>query len=523
MKRKLKKTLRVVFSVAFLRTAYVFLSLAIQIGIILVALWALDEYFVYFYIGSAVLGLILALKIVNDKSNPAYKMAWVTLILFQPVFGTMIYLLFGSGYKTEKIKRNLRRADEKIQNSLSENDELIEEVKACSPSAAKQMRYLAETVKCPVYSETNVEFLSPGEVKFERMKQELLKAEKFIFIEYFIISSGKMWDGILEILKQKAKAGVEVRVMYDDFGSMLTIPYKYGRYLESQGLKTCVFGKIAPVLSGLINHRDHRKILVIDGKVGFTGGINISDEYINEIDKHGHWKDSSIVITGKAVWSLTVFFLSTWGLVTDTNEDYSKYSFDFGSDKAFDYLKAEKGVVQPYYDSPLDEEQVGENVYLNMISNARRYVYIETPYLIIDHETIVCLCNAAKQGIDVRIVVPHVGDHWYVHATTRSNYARLTESGVRIYEYTPGFIHSKLFVCDDEIAVVGTINLDYRSLYLHFENAVLMYNTPEINQITEDFFSVLEVSDEVTCADCAGVKWYIKLFRGIIRIFAPLM
>lgn len=517
MKKNINAALKAISSVAVLRTAYIFLSMAIQLGLVFLALWALDSYFVYFYFLSTIFGLILSLVIVNNRSNPAYKITWIILILFLPLFGTMIYLLFGSGHMSKRMRRALQKAEDEVKRYLYRENDLIDTVAKENIDAARQMQYLDNTVACPPYGDTSAEFLSPGEMKFESMKRELRKAEKFIFMEYFIISNGQMWDEVLEILKEKAKAGVEVRVMYDDFGSLLTLPNHYERYLEECGIKSCIFGELIPVLSALLNHRDHRKILVIDGKVGYTGGINISDEYINVKIKHGHWKDSSILLRGAAVWSLTVFFLSTWGYVKNVDEDFSRYRVEYIPPDAAG------GIAQPYYDSPLDDEQVGENVYFNMVARAKRYVYIESPYLILDNEMSTALCNAAKQGVDVRIVVPHIGDHWYVHAMTRSNYVRLTESGVRIYEYTPGFIHSKIFVCDDELCVVGTINLDYRSLYLHFENAVLLYKMPVIADIVKDFHEIVDVSHEVTHQECLDTPWYRRMGRALIKVFAPLM
>lgn len=511
-----KSTLKHLNSVALLRTILLGLSILIQLFVIFIALWMFDTYFIYFYLISMVLGLCISLIIVNNKSNPAYKIAWIILILFVPIFGSMIYLLFGSGH-TGRMERKLIRSQQQIQRSLDVDDAIIAEIAKTDKSCANQLQYL-QFEHCPAYKGTSAEFLSPGEVKFERLKLELEKAEKFIFIEYFIIANGVMWEEILEILKRKVKQGVEVRVMYDDFGSLLTLPYRYGRYLKSLGIKHCVFNKLIPVLSALINHRDHRKIVVIDGKVGFTGGINIADEYINVKKKHGHWKDSSIVIEGEAVWSLTVMFLSTWDYINNIEEDFSVYKAE-----GYRIDGEENGYVQPYYDSPLDDDQVGENVYLNMISRAKNYVYIESPYLLIDREMEVALTTAAKQGVDVRIITPHIGDHWYVHAMTRSNYEILTHSGVKIYEYTPGFIHAKVFVCDDELATVGTINMDYRSLYLHFECGVLLYKSPAIQQIYDDFLEIVKCSEGITYEACRATPWHKRIGRGLLKVFAPLM
>lgn len=518
MREKLKEIGKAVSSVVVLRMAYIVVSLALQLLILFYALWALESYFIYFYAASTVFGMALALTVGNNRSNPAYKIAWILAILFLPIFGTLLYLLFGREYTRRRVRKNLQRARKQVLSALKADCGKAQVYFSdMDPNAANQMHYLRNMAGCPPYSGTKADFLSPGEVKFARMKEELRKAETFIFLEYFIIASGEMWDGVLEILIQKAKAGVEVRVMYDDFGSLLTLPAHYGDFLRAHGIAHCVVGKLVPVLSVLMNHRDHRKILVIDGRVGFTGGINIADEYMNAKSKYGYWKDASIVMEGEAVWPLTCFFLSTWSYVNNVEEDFTKYRCAQCS------VPQAAGLYQPYYDSPLDGEQVGENVYLNMIGRAKNYVYIETPYLVIDHEMMVALCNAAKQGVDVRIVVPHIGDHWYVHAMTRSNYEELTQNGVRIYEFTPGFIHSKIFLCDDEMASVGSVNLDYRSLYLHFECGVLMYKTAVIPEMKADFYEILRVSQEITYAQCRRVSLPRRIGRGLLNVFAPMM
>jgi cardiolipin synthase len=297
------------------------------------------------------------------------------------------------------------------------------------------------------------------------------------------------------------------------------LPYGYEKELERMGIKCCVFNPFVPVLSLRLNNRDHRKIAVIDGRIAFTGGVNLADEYINAYEKHGHWKDSSIAIQGDAVWSLTVMFLSMWSFLRKEDEDYSTFK-PAGRDTGH---PGSEGYVQPFADSPLDDEAVGETVYLNLIGEAKQYVYIYTPYLILDNEMNSALCMAAKRGVDVRIVTPHIPDKWYVHAVSQCNYETLIESGVSIYEYTPGFVHAKTFVVDDLYAVVGTINLDYRSLFLHFECGVWMYNTKSILEVKEDFLHTLEICQKITAGCCSDVIWYRKMGRMILRIFAPLM
>ncbi|MFA7637208.1 MAG: cardiolipin synthase, partial [Monoglobales bacterium] len=335
------------------------------------------------------------------------------------------------------------------------------------------------------------------------------------FLEYFIIQEGKMWDSILEILKRKVAEGVKVRIIYDDMGCFFLLPKGYAAELKKFGIECIIFNPFRPFLSVIQNNRDHRKIASVDGKVAFTGGINLADEYINAYEKHGHWKDSAMMVSGDAAWGLTVLFLQMWELCTKKSEDYSQY---FPGKTT----GLKNGYVIPYCDSPLDTENVGEHVYLQIINNAKDYVYINTPYLIIDDSMVSALTLAAKSGVDVRIVTPHIADKFYVHAATRSYYRELINAGVKIYEYTNGFIHSKTFVSDDYTATVGTTNLDFRSLYLQFECGVLMYNTTAVGQVKEDFLNTLEICQQITKEDCR-TNMIKSLFEDILRLIAPLM
>ena len=509
----MKKILRFITQRVVITALLIVLQALLLFGFI----WKLDNYFVYFYAGSVLLSLLITLGIINSKSNPAYKIAWLIPILLFPVFGGLIYLLFGS----DRTGRYLRK---KLQGIGTEMDNVIGEAHRRSgaeqlpPDAANQSRYISHYAYCPPYQNTTTEYLPLGEVKFERMVEELKKAKHYIFLEYFIIQEGKMWNTILDILRQKAAEGVDVRVIYDDMGCIMILPTGYDKTLEQMGIKCRIFNPFVPILSSRFNTRDHRKICVIDGNVGFTGGINLADEYINAYEKHGHWKDTSILLKGEAVFNLTVMFLSMWDYLYGTTgkTDYSRYYPTVWDENA-------KGYVQPFADNPLDDEAVGETVYLNLINKAKRYVYITTPYLILSSEMLTALTSAAKCGVDVRIITPHVPDKWYVHAVSRSHYQPLIEAGVKIYEYTPGFIHAKTFVVDDDYAVVGTINLDYRSLYLHFECAVWMYQTPSVAQVRDDFFKTQQISQEITLEECRSLSFPRRLGRSVLRVFAPLM
>ena len=509
----MKKILRFITQRVVITALLIVLQALLLFGFI----WKLDNYFVYFYASSVLLSLLITLGIINSKSNPAYKIAWLIPILLFPVFGGLIYLLFGS----DRTGRYLRK---KLQGIGTEMDNVIGEAHRRSgaeqlpPDAANQSRYISHCAYCPPYQNTTTEYLPLGEVKFERMVEELKKAKHYIFLEYFIIQEGKMWNTILDILRQKAAEGVDVRVIYDDMGCIMILPTGYDRTLEQMGIKCRIFNPFVPILSSRFNTRDHRKICVIDGNVGFTGGINLADEYINAYEKHGHWKDTSILLKGEAVFNLTVMFLSMWDYLDGTigKTDYSRYYPTVWDENA-------KGYVQPFADNPLDDEAVGETVYLNLINKAKRYVYITTPYLILSSEMLTALTSAAKCGVDVRIITPHIPDKRYVFEVTRAHYPPLLEAGVRIYEYTPGFIHAKNFVVDDRFATVGTVNLDYRSLFLHFEDGVWLCEAPCIQDIRRDFEETLRVCQRISLRQRKYFNPIIQLYRNILRIFAPLM
>lgn len=464
------------------------------------------------------ISLLVCVYIVSRKDKGAYKLTWVFMILVFPVFGGLFYLLFCFQSTTRRFSKKTERTEEKAKRLLSLPGDAYDSVKTDIPEHLPQVKYLQSFAGFPVYTDTTTKYLTPGEEKFEHLLRELKKAEKYIFLEYFIVQEGVMWNAVLDILKEKIKQGVKVRVMYDDFGCFFLLPKDYHKTLCALGMECVIFNPFRPVLSTVQNNRDHRKIAVVDGKVAFTGGINLADEYINVKEKHGHWKDAAIMIEGKAAWSFTLMFLQMWELCTGVDEDYAQY-YPWTDEP---YPKADNGYVQPYADSPMDKENIGEHVYLQIINNAKDYVYINTPYLIVDDSMVSALCLAAKSGVDVRIVTPHRWDKWAVHMTTRSYYRELINAGVRIYEYSKGFIHSKTFVSDDTTATVGTTNLDFRSLYLHFECGVLMFGSSAVSEVKEDFLKTLEVCQEITAKDC---KYSIpmRIFQDFMRLIAPLM
>ncbi len=395
----------------------------------------------------------------------------------------------------------------------SDADELLQ----YNEIAAKQAGFICRNGNHRIYSATQVRYFSCGEELLPIMLEELEKAQRFIFMEYFIVDNGYMWDSIRSILERKIRQGVDVRLIYDDFGCLMTLPRNYSDIMRKTGLKCSVFNRLKPYWSCKLNNRDHRKIVVIDGNTAFTGGMNIADEYINAIEKHGYWKDSAVMLKGRAVDELTAIFLGMWNkLNCNTPGEEEQVFFPAVSVKA-------EGFVIPYASYPKDTAPLAENIYINILNSAARYVYITTPYLILDTEMLDALILAVKNGIDVRIITPHIPDKRAVHAVTRSNYRTLLKHGVRIYEYLPGFIHAKNFVCDDKIGVVGTDNLDFRSQYLHYECGVWMYKTEAVSDIREDFLKTLDVCKEISVDDTYERNVFKRIFWSIIRIFSPLM
>lgn len=504
----------------FHRLVLVGVAILIQLTLLVVMLMRFQDQFVYFYGFCTILSLVVVLLIINGRSNPAYKLAWVVPILLVPIFGGIFYLLFGGTHISKHERKKMRElANNFVSVIPNVHNGVLEKLAETDPAGACQSRYISRYAYSPLCDCSVSQYLPSGMSTLASLLYELEKAQHFIFMEYFIIAEGQMWGSILAILEQKAKAGVDVRVLYDDMGCMMTLPFGYPKKLEAMGIHCAVFNPFVPILSTRLNNRDHRKICVIDGHIGYTGGINLADEYINAVEKHGHWKDTAIRIEGDAVWNLTVMFLSMWDYIKGIKEDYTLFCPEY----YYPLPKAGDGYIQPFADSPLDGECVGETVYLNMINKAEKYIYITTPYLIIDNEMVTALTVAAKNGVDVRIITPHIADKWYVHAVTRSYYDTFVDCGVKIYEYTPGFIHAKTYVCDDKYAVVGTINMDYRSLYLHFECGVWLCGGQGVLAVRQDFEQTMAISGEITAADCRRVPWMFRVGRGILRAFAPLM
>lgn len=509
----MKKLMKILLS----RLVLVGVLIILQIIWLLILFFHLGNYSVYIRTFLTVLSIIVALWIINKKDNPAYKLAWIVPILLLPILGGMMYLALGNKNPTRGMRRRLEHSKSKIWPLVHQDEEVIFALENRNINVAGQAKYLS---RCgfPIYENSTARYFESGEACYPVMLEELKKAKHYIFMEYFIVADGTMWNGILEILKEKVKEGVDVRFIYDDVGCVTRLPYHYYKQMEAAGIKCIAFNPFIPVFSLAMNNRDHRKILVIDGHTGFSGGINLADEYINTIERFGYWKDTAIMVRGEAVWNFTAMFLQTW------NAFYPKKDQDFSIYKPNVHIQGnyQDGFIQPYGDSPLDDEVVGESTYLNIINQASRYVYIFTPYLIIDNEMMTALCMAAKRGVDVRIVTPGIPDKKMIFMLTQSYYEQLLENGVRIYEYTPGFIHAKNFVADDIIATVGSINLDFRSLYLHFECGVYMYRTRAIMDVKKDAIDTIRESREIMLPDTRP-GFFKGLFQAVLRVFAPLL
>ena len=463
-----------------------------------------------------ILSILIVLNIVRTSRHLSSDLMWIILIMLFPVFGTFIYVLMLLSLLFGKTFRNIIIEQKKAACYYEQDETIISEIKSENPDYTSHLAFLQKEGFL-FYRNTDFAYYAPCEAGFETMLEELRKAEKYIFMEYFIIEEGMMFNSILSILEDKVKQGVEVRVMYDDMGSLGTLPASYAKQLEKKGIKAVSFNRVSPIINTIMNHRDHRKILVIDGKAAFSGGANLADEYINKKVKYGHWMDNIFCVKGNAVWSYLVMFLTNWNALRHEDFDYSVFKCTDPIDESqYD------GYIVPYAETPLDEELTGQSVYEDLLNSANEYVYIMTPYLIIDSEMINTLIHTAKKGVDVRIIMPGIADKQIVHDIGTTYYAQLIHGGVKIYEYEPGFVHSKVFISDDTYATVGTINLDYRSLYLHFENGTLLYKSKKIMDMKQNFFETLSQCKKIQIED-THVNIVKGLFLSIIRIFSPLL
>ena len=491
------------------------LVLIFQLVILFVTLRTLSDKSVFLYTVSEILAIITVIYIVNRRGNPSYKMAWIVFILIVPVFGITVFVFFGGGRVMPHLKKKMRDCESHNMPYLKDDEQEQNLLKYDDYSHSRQAEYLSRESGYPLYKNTSVEYLSPGEVFFPRFLEELEAAQKYIFLEFFIVAEGKMFNSIYGILRKKAAQGLDVRLLFDDFGSIKRQRKDFIERLRKSGIKVAVFNQIKPSLNIFMNNRNHRKIAVIDGAVAVTGGLNLADEYINAEKRFGYWMDCAVILKGEAVSSFAVMFLNMWEFTTGHRLETANYLTDYSVETG--------GYVLPYCNDPLSNKNVAAGIYMQILSSAQRYVYIISPYLIIDNTMTEALKMAARAGIDVRVITPHIPDKWYVHPVTQYNYTELLEAGVRIYEYTPGFIHSKIFVSDDSVATVGTVNMDYRSFSLHFECGVWFALNETVGDIKNHFDEILMQSREVTIEKWRKTPWGIRLKRAVLHLFAPFM
>lgn len=513
----LKKGQKGVIHAVFSRFGLIVLLLLIQVLILFGIFHWLGEFLPHVWGGAVLLTFLMLLYLLNSGMDPSAKITWLIVVMVMPVFGVLLFLYTQSDIGHRALKARMNRIIAKTKNDIPQSEDVFRRFAAENRGAASLARYMVRSGCHPVYDKTAVTYFPLGENMFEEMLQQLAAAEHFIFMEYFIVDEGLMWGRILEILAQKAAAGVEVRVMYDGSCEFALLPRDYPKRLRALGIHCKVFAPVTPFVSTHYNYRDHRKILVIDGHTAFTGGVNLADEYINRKTRFGHWKDTAVMLKGEAVRSFTLMFLQMWQI--DEKEDET---VRFLSYPTFPAAEA-KGYVIPYGDCPLDNDKLGERVYMDILNRALEYVHIMSPYLILDGELETALKFAAERGVEVILVLPGIPDKTVPYALAKTHYASLLESGVQLYEYTPGFVHAKVFVSDGREAVVGTINLDYRSLYHHFECAAYLYETSCIAEIAADFREVLTKCRRVTQEGARRESWRVKLTGYLVKAVAPLL
>ncbi|MDR2719147.1 MAG: cardiolipin synthase [Treponema sp.] len=511
MKKKLSR-------IVFRRRLFVISTLLVQIAFLVFLITGAGIYFQYTNWIFRILSIIVCVHVLNKHAKAAYKITWIFLNMLFPIFGGILYIFFNSQANPRKFRRLIRKNIQDSHNAFYMCGNRLPDLLNTYPEFRPQAHYLQDYAGFPVYANTQSRYFDSGEAFFQRVLEELEKAQMYIFLEFFILREGVMLNPIISILERKAREGLDVRIIYDDLGCFMSLPAHYRKNLEEKGIKCFVFNPFRPVLSSLQNNRDHRKIIIIDGKAAFTGGLNLADEYINAVNRFGRWKDAAIMLEGEGAWSLTLIFLQIWNLQNGVNDSYESF---YPWKESPCEVKPD-GYVQPYADSPVDEENVGEHVYIQIINKAKKYVYINTPYLVVDDSLLSALALAAKSGVDVRIITPHRWDKWIVAMISRSYYRQLISAGVKVYEYTSGFNHGKTFVCDDALATVGTTNLDFRSLYLHFECGVLLYHSQAVQAVKDDFLQTIPASHEVTLQECAR-NAFQRIFLDVLRIFAPLM
>lgn len=513
----LKKGQKGVIHAVFSRLGLIVLLLVFQVLVLFSIFQWFKDFLPHIMGGTVLFTAFIVLNLLNSRLDPTAKITWLVVIMLLPVFGALLFWYTQNDIGHRAIKARFNQLNTQTYDSIPQSAETLASLSKENPAVASLARYIRRSGCYPVFDHTAATYFPSGEEKWTEMLQQLKQAKHFIFLEYFIIDEGVMWGKILEILAQKAAEGVEVRVMYDGTCEFSTLPHDYPKRLCRLGIKCKMFAPITPFVSTHYNYRDHRKILVIDGHTAFNGGVNLADEYINHIGKHGHWKDTAVMLKGEAVKNFTLMFLQMWGI------DEKDLAFDHFLSYPVLPQTGAGGYVLPYGDCPLDDNRIGERVYMDILNRAQQYVHIMSPYLILDREMETALKFAAERGVDVKLILPGIPDKKAPYSLAKSHYASLLESGVQIFEYTPGFVHAKVFVSDDREAVVGTINLDYRSLYHHFECATYLYQADCLPKIAADFDYTLTKCRLVTPETIKKEKWTLKIMGFILKIIAPLM
>lgn len=513
----LKKGKKSMLTAIFSRFGLIAVLLVVQVAVVFGIFEWFNAFLPHIYGGSVLLSVFMVLLVLNSKHDPTSKITWLIVIMLLPVFGSLLYLFVRSDIGHRALKKRVNQINDQTKNTLPQSIQTAEHLKETAPGVAALAHYIRRNGGGNVFENTRVTYFPVGEAKFQELLRQLEKAEEFIFLEYFIVEEGVMWGQVLEILARKAAQGVDVRLMYDGTCEFARLPHDYPQMLEGLGIKCKMFAPISPFVSTHYNYRDHRKILVIDGHTAFNGGINLADEYINHIQKFGHWKDTAVMVEGEAARGFTLMFLQMWSI------DERELDFDRFINVPARTDICSEGFVIPYGDCPLDSERVGEQVYIDILNRAQRYVHIMTPYLILDGEMESALQYAAERGVEVSLILPGIPDKKIPYGLAYTHYASLMESGIKIYEYTPGFVHAKSFVCDDREAVVGTINLDYRSLYHHFECATYMYGTDSVADVERDFVETREKCRFVTRQVLRNEKFSRKAVGFVMKAVAPLL
>ncbi len=473
-----------------------------------------EDYIVHYYGGSAVITLLMVLHLINKPMEPSIRTTWIILVMAAPIFGSLMYFFIRSDLGHRLLNRMTFRSIADSANECPQDEAVLMRLQNEDPGAAGMCNYAIRYGDARLFCDTHTEYLPSGEEKLNRLLVELEKAQNYIYLEYFIVREGKMWGSILEVLARKAKQGVDVRLMYDGTCEFIMLPRDYPKKLAKLGIKCKVFAPFKPIVSTHYNYRDHRKIIVIDGKVAFNGGVNLSDEYINVDCPYGHWKDVAVLLKGAAVQSYTRMFLQMWNM-SEKISDYSPFGIA-------EEMQAD-GFVMSFADNPMDEVQLAYRIYKDMIDRTCETVDIMTPYLILDSEMENSLRYAAERGVRVRLLLPHISDNYVANAIAKTHYHILLNSGVQIYEYTPGFVHGKVLVKDGQEAVVGTVNFDYRSFYHHYECGTYLYRTSTITEICKDYQKTIDLSQRVDEATMRKEKWHVKLVGYCLKGFSPLL